>query len=391
MTTIPTITEIRDMLISAFETQFGITVTRGQRVFLYALAVVLAGFFKLNYLQLGKVQQNLAPDKADKDTLIRYGDLRLGRGPRPATAGEFTISLTVNTTGTIPARTQFQSDETATNPGILYVLDNDFAVSGTVPALYDIQVRALTPGMAGKLYPGDSLTATSPIAIASPNAFYDSEVVAPIDAETIEEYRQKVIQSYRLEPQGGAASDYRLWGLDAPGVKQIYPYAVSGFAGKVKVYVEATEDDSIDGAGTPSSTILGDVEDCIELNPDTTLPLAERGRKPLATVVEVAPVNVLPVEFIMENYVGRTFDVDNTIRQALRDYLSGIRPFIASADDPATRNDVVSRAGANKAVIDALPLSVYTDIKLEVDGSLVSTYQFDNGAIPTLFAVTFTP
>lgn len=394
MTTIPTFAELRASIISDLETEFSISIPVVGKVFLYVLATIQAAKLKLYYLALGKVQRNIAPDLAETEarggTLQRFGRIKLGRDPFPATQGQYHVDLNITATGTIPAATTWKSDPTSANPDKLFVLDTPATYMGALPATLTVQLRALEAGITSKLNIGDTLTATSPLLIADQTSAVVLEVVAPLAAEDIEEYRQKVLQSYRLEAQGGAASDYRLWGLDAAGVKQIYPYAVSGSPNEVDVYVEATIADSTDGRGTPTPTILEDVEDCIELDPDTTLPIAERGRRPLGVfAVNVQSIVLVPLDVTITDFVGRTAETDLIIQNALIESISIIRPFIGGADDPATRNDTVSRTGLIAAIVNALPSGVFSNVTLEVNDVVEVSYQFDNGRIPFLRAIVY--
>jgi len=387
VTTIPTFSAIRDSIIADLEAEYSISILL--RPFLYVWATVQASKFKLIYLLLGQVQKNVAPDTCDEETLIRFGMIKLGRPPRVAVQAQYEIDINITATGTIAAGTVYKSDETATSPGKLYILDTDFVYSGT-PGLVPITVRALEAGVESKLTAGDTLTATAPIAISDGIAVWSSVVVAPLAAEDIEDYRQTVLQSYRLEAQGGATADYRLWALDAAGVKQVYPYAKSGAPNEIDLFVEATKADSTDGRGTPGSTILTAVEDCIELDPDTTLTLAARGRRPLGVyAVNVQAIALKAIGVTITGYVGRTAGTDAILAAAIGEVVDKVRPFIAACDDPALRNDIISRNSIIQAVMAAIPTSVFTDIELQVDAVPLINYQLTNGTIPYLSFITY--
>ena len=387
MTTIPTFSAIRDSIIADLEAEYSISILL--RPFLYIWATVQASKFKLIYLLLGQVQKNVAPDTCDAETLVRFGMIKLGRPPRVAVQAQYEIDINITATGTIPAGTTFKSDDSSTNPGKLYILDTDFVYSG-VPGLAAIIVRALEAGVESRLTAGDTMTATAPIAISDGIGVWSSVVVAPLAAEDIEDYRQTVLQSYRLEAQGGATADYRLWALDAAGVKQVYPYAKSGAPNEIDVFVEATKADSTDGRGTPGSTILTDVAACIELDPDTTLSLADRGRRPLGVyAVNVQSVVLKAIGVTITGYVGRTTATDTILAAAIGEVVDKVRPFIAACDDPTLRNDVISRNSIIQAVMAAIPSSVFTDIELQVDSVPLINYPILNGNIPYLSFITY--
>lgn len=388
MTTIPTFSEIRASILADLETEYSISILL--RPFLYIWASIQASKFKLIYLLLGQVQKNVAPDTADAETLVRFGQIKLGRPPRVAVAAQYAVDITMTDEGTIPAGTTFKTDEGTTSPDKLFILDADFVYAGATPAVAEITVRALEAGVDSRLTAGDTMTATAPIAISEGIGVWSSVVVSPLAAEDIEDYRQTVLQGFRLEAQGGATADWRLWATDAAGVKQAYPYAKSGAPNEIDLYIEATVADSTDGHGTPGSTILAEVEDCIELDPDTTLSLAERGRRPLGVyAVNVQAVVLKAIGVTITGFVGRTAATDAILAAAIGEVVDKVRPFIAACDDPTLRNDIISRNSIIQAVMAAIPGSVFTDIELQVDSTVLINYQVANGNIPYLSFITY--
>lgn len=388
MVTIPTFTDIRSSILSDLEAEYSISILL--RPFLYVWASIQAAKFKMLYLLLGRVQKNLAPDTCDEETLIRYGMIKLGRPPRVAVQGQYVVEILMTATGTIAAGTIFKTDDYASNPGKLFILDTAFVYSGSVPATALITVRALEAGTESKLIAGDTMTATAPIAISEGIGVFSSEAVAPLAAEDIEDYRQTVLQSYRLEAQGGATADYRLWSLDAAGVKQVYPYAKSGAANEIDVFVEATIPDADDIYGTPGTAILADVAACIELDPDTTLSLADRGRRPLGVyAVNVMPIVLKPIGVTITGYVGRTSAIEAILIAAINEVINNVRPFIAACDDPTLRNDTISSHAITKAVMDAIPESIFISLELQVGSTVMVNYSLLPGNIPYASFISF--
>jgi len=391
MTTIPTREQIYNSIIEDIENEFSITVSPFGRSLFKTLAAVLAGVLKMGYLFTGNVQRQVLPDLADPEaiggTLERHGELRLGRKPFPAKSASYTATVTGINASVIPASRTWKSDDTSAAPGYLYIIDNSFTLSGTSGT---ITIRALTPGAISRLVAGNTLTITSPLPGINPTITILAETIAPKAAETIEEYRQKVIQSYRLEPQGGSKGDYRLWGYDAQGVRQIYPYAVSGSNNEVNVYVEATIADSVDGFGTPTSDILDDVAAVIEYSPDTTLTLAERGRRPLGLfAANVLAIDVQAVNITIPSFVDLTAEKQATILAALTEALYNIRPFADGIDVVAERNDILDIARISSVILQAIPGSSFAAPTFTVAGVPLPTYTFDTGEIPYLDTITY--
>lgn len=390
MITIPTLKQIYDDTISAIESEFSITIPSfGKNVF-RSLSSVQSAKLKLYYLLLAKVQKNIFVDTAEPvsmgGTLERFGIVKLGRSPFPAVAGEYSVTVTGTLGATIPAQTTFKSDDSSSNPGYLFILDNEFTLTGTTDT---ITLRALTAGQISELSISDTLTATAPIANVNKVGTISAISIEPLDAESIETYRQRAIEAYRSEPQGGAVTDYRLWASDAQGVANSYPYAKEGDDGIISLFVEATIADSTDGKGTPSAAILSDVEAVVELDPDTTLPINERGRRPLGVFqVNYLPITVVDVDITITGG-SYTANQKTAITAAITEGVDAIRPFIAGADVLANRNDVLN---SNKVVFmiqSTVPSVIFTSVTLEFDTVALSTYTFLNGEIPYLASVTY--
>ena len=391
MITIPTLAELRTQIKSDLESNLQITIPVFGKAILWAITLVQAAKLKLIYLAIGLTQKNIFIDTADPasmgGTLERFGIVKLGRPPFPAVAGQYQVQVTGQLGAIINIPLTFKSNDTALNPGRIYQLDSPYTMPG---ATGTITLRALEAGIQSKLQIGDQLTATSPIALVSSIATVLSEVVQPLDSENIEDYRQKGILAYQLEPQGGAGSDYIIWAGDAQGVLRSYPYARSGYTSEVNLFIEATLADSTDGKGTPGAAILTEVEAVVNFDPDTTKPLTERGRRPLGMIVNYLPITVQFVDIVITGYEGLTPAIETLIFNALTEDLKNVRPFVASANVLANKNDIISVPRLSFFVQVAVPQSVYNSLSFSIDGtSIAGAYVFQNGDIPYLNSITF--
>jgi len=392
MINIPTISQLYTAIKSDLETEFGFSIPIFGKVFIRALAAVQAAKLKLFYLAVGVVQKNVFVDTADPEasggTLERFGRIKLGRDPFPAQAGQYKVTVTGVIAALIPAQTTFKSNDDSLSPGFLFILDNAYIMVTTSD---EITLRALTAGTASKLAAGDTLTATAPIANVNRSAVVSSESVPPLDSENIEDYRSAAVLAYQLEPNGGAASDFRIWAADVQGVARVYPYAKSGATAEVNLYVEATPADSTDGLGTPSATMLQQVEAVVEMDPDTTKPINERGRRPLGIwAVHYLPVTIKTIDIEIASFQGLTVDIQTAIENALDSLVSAIRPFVAGADVLEAKNDILDANRIISAILSVRPGSVFGAITIEVNGTPVSTWTFTGGDIPNLNSVSFT-
>lgn len=390
MINIPTLQTLISDLIAQLEAQYGDTISTTGKSALRATANTLGGQLKLLYLVLANAQKNMLPDTADSTavggTLERWGFIKLGRYPFQATAGEYTLQVTGSVGSVINSQVTFLSDDTSLNPGQLYILDNAYTII-SVPDY--INVRALTPGSVAKLNIGDTLTPTSPIALVnSPLSVY-MEVTQPLDAESIDEYRAEVIQSFLLSPQGGAATDYRLWSQDAQGVANVYPYAATGYTNRVNLYVESNISDSTDGKGTPSGAMLAAEESVVNFNPNESLTTLQRGRRPITVIVNYLPVTIINVDIIIPSFIGLTTDKQTLIQSALTLYVNAIRPFVAAADILSNKNDTIDVNSIVSVILSAVPGASFAAPVLKINGVSMSTFQFIDGNIPYLNSVTY--
>lgn len=385
MTTIPTLSQIYTDIIADIEAEYSITIPLVGKSFLRALAAVQAAKLKLFYLGLGKLQKNIFADTADSEsiggTLERFGRVKLGRNPFPATAGQYDVTVTGTIGTTIPASTTFKSDDDSLHPGILFVLDVAFVTTSSPDT---ITLRCLTPGLEGQLSISDTLTITAPVPLLDSEATVTVENIEPIAAEEIEDYRTKVLAAYQLEPQGGAGSDYQIWAAEVQGVETSYPYAKSGVSNEINLFIEATLVDSTDGKGTPTGAILTNVETAIE-SPTVDRP----SRKPLG-VYEIHYLAITPLD-VDVNVTGGTFTATEktSIFDTVELALASIRPFVSSVDVLADQNDVIDTNKLISLILEAVPGSTFGAVTLEVNSVPLTTYQFENGNIPYLNAITY--
>ncbi len=390
MINIPTINQLYTSIVSDLEAQYGVTISLVGKVALRAEALVQAGKLKLYYLAIGLLQKNIFVDTADSEsiggTLERFGRVKLGRNPYPAVSGKYTIQVTGTVGGIIKASTTFKSDDTSLSPGFLFVLDNDYTL---VSAIDSITLRALTAGEESKININNTLTATAPIALVNSSVLVTAISVSPLAAEDLEAYRLAIINSYRLEPKGGAATDYRLWSQDVQGVRYVYPYAKSNAPCEINLFVEATVLDSIDGKGTPTAQLLLDVEHAVEFDPNLNLPTLERGRRPLQVVVNYLPVTILNVDINITSFTGITVAQKALLLTAITNTVNAIRPFVDAADVLVNKNDIIDSNKIVATIISQIPGSVFGAVTIKINSVTTPNYQFALGNIAYLNSVTY--
>ncbi len=390
---IPTLQELYTSILSDLESELNINIPVFGRFVLRVFAAVQAAKLKTFYLAARIVQKNVFPDLADPEslggTLERFGRGKLGRERFLPTQGIYTVSITGDNGAVVAAGTRFKSDDSALNPGNLFILDTSFTFPST--GTQTIQLRALVGGQTSRLQVGDTLTAISPLLNIDDQVTVTVEDTIPLEGETIEQYRDAILLAFRNESRGGAFTDYRLWSSDAQGVRLTFPYAKSGESNAVDVFVEANIADSADSKGTPTPAILTEVESVINFDPDTTIPLLDRGRRPVTVILDVLAVTPKDVEITINDSINITPDDKALIQSALFELILDIRPFIDGADILDNKNDILSinriiftientigtgkSFGAVDVTVDAVPV--------------VSSIQFTQGDIPFLDQVTY--
>lgn len=390
MITIPTISELYSGIKADLEAEFGTSIPVFGKSFLRTMAIVQAARLKLYYFAIGKLQKNIFVDTADKETsggtLERFGRIKLKRDPFPAASGQYSVQVIGTVGATIPASTTFKSNDDSLSPSKLFILDVAYVLASNPDT---ITLRALEAGGDSKLIIGNKLTATAPIADVNKSVTVSAETVEPLDPEDIEEYRRKCLEAFRLEPNGGSASDYRLWASDAQGVQRVYPYAKTGFVCEVNLFVEATIADSTDGKGTPSLILLESVEDVVEYDPDISKPLNQRGRRPIQVIVHFLPISVLEIDIEISGFVGLTPTIQTSIFNAVKSVIDATRPFIPAADTLDSKNDILDLNKIINTILTVRPGSVFGAIDLKVATVSLSTFTFINGDIPHLNTITY--
>lgn len=390
MADIPTLSTLQTQIENDLRAQLEITKTWFGKVFLRILALVHAAKLKLIYLYAGNILKNIFVDTCDIEQLTRFGLVKLGRSMNPAQSGEYTLNITGTSGGQVLKGTIYKSTNSI-NPDKLFEVKTTVTLSGTTG---QISIRAIEGGQDSLLNVGDELESTIPIANVDSVAEVDSIDISPIDAEDPEDYRRLIIESFQLEPQGGAATDYRIWSADAAGVRTVYPYTKNAEIYVVQLFVEATEAATESGqpVGVPPTSILTDVENVCELDPDTTKSLNERGRRPAQAVLEVVPVIPVPVTITISDLSNTSTAVINAITSALDDLFYNIRPYIAGADGE-NKNDTIYLSQVIAAVYGAIGQGVnFSNIAIEIDSVTYSQYTFGDtpgtyGNYPYLFSL----
>ena len=387
MITAPSLSDLNSAISSNFKSQFGITSTGDLKRVLSVIAASDAGMLKLFYLALLDVQKNILPDLADYEanggTLERYGRLKLGRDPNPATQGRYTVSIT-GVNGTIlPSGTQFVNKVTNTY----------YNSTSSVTIVGGVSTVPITSTLSGSdlMQVGDTIFTVNTIVNITSSASIASIVSVPTDAEDLEVYRGLILESYRLEPNGGSAADYVKWAMDVNGIRTVYPYTTVN--GQANIYAEGNAADlGVVDSSTLELLWKNNKTGVFEFDPSDDV-INSKGRRPLG-FIGLNILSVTPVPVIV-TIVGLKDDSDHSIEaiiMAMTTLLYGKRPYIAGVGDINNRQDTLYF----KDVVSALDLildssNTYDSIDISSNGfELPCTFGLYGDAciIPTLDKVT---
>lgn len=391
----PTTQDISDNIISQMEAALSQTIPLLPKSFTRVLAKVLAGVFILLYkyagfmfLQWFVTTASIAETNVNGRLirpLVEWGRL-IGEGdPDQATQAELLVDVTVQTqVGSLPSGSQLINVDT----GVTYVtigavLLNAAVVQVTVRAVADQQDGG-GAGVIGNMEVGQTLDFASPLANVARTVTVDSQVTTGANAESETAYRARVLGRFQRRPQGGAYSDYRVWGLGVAGIIGIYPY--TGEPGVVDVYAEATVASSGSPDGIPTGAQITAIGDAIEFD-DAGL----ASRRPVGAFVSVQAITRTAFDVEVTGLsVPDATAAESAITSALTDYFLDRAPFIAGLSVLPRRDRIAQSAvaGIVNSIVDAQGGSFNTVVVTE-SASPVINYNLGNGEKAKIGALEF--
>lgn len=270
--TIPSITTIRDQIISDISARIGAAVPILPKAFIRVLATALAGVLALLYRFGGWVYRQIfaatADDAALANIATQYGIVRT-----PAVAAKLTATATGTDGTSIPAGTFW------TVGGLIYTQDTLQVISSGVAT---IAVTCLTAGAAGNS--AGILSVVSPIAGMTSTATITATTTYGVGAEDLEAYRARAVQRMQNKPQGGAAADYVMWALEVAGIVKAFAFRLT--AGYVTVYPLIA---TTGASRVPAAPKITEVQNYV----------ADVGRRPLCANVSAAAMTEKTVDVMI--------------------------------------------------------------------------------------------
>lgn len=291
----PTLQALIDRVKGDLEGGLGL-VTILRRSFLGVIARALAGLAHLLFGYLAWLERQVFLDTTDDIEIIRRWGAIWGVPQKLATFSKFVLDVTGTAATVIPVNTIYRRSD-----GVEFETDEEVTLTGSGDQL---NLTAIEPGAAGTVLVSDQIQILSPIAGLNSTGTVSAITIKPEDDESIESYRQRILDRIRNPPSGGAAHDYIQWALAVPGITRAWVGPQSLGPGTVQVFVVSDGEDPI----TPIGAKLTEVFDYIE------------GLRPVtANVTVVSPV-LFPIDMTIELRPNLT-DVQDAITTELEDLI----------------------------------------------------------------------
>ena len=392
----PTTDQINDNIVAQLEASLNQAVPLLPKSFLRVLSKALAGVFVFLYkyagfmfLQMFVRTASYAETEingAAVNPLLEWGRL-IGVGDRAAAVqAELLIDITVESQGgTLPAGTQLVGP----GNGVTYVTLASVALNAaTVQAVaraVSDQTGGGGSGTVANLEPGAVLGFANPLAAVGRDATVVSQSVTGAQPESVEAYRQRVVDRFQKLPQGGAYADYEQWGEQPAGILNVYPYT-SNFPGQVDLYVEATVASSGNADGIPTPAQLQATLDSVELNENGLA-----SRRPANALVNAFPITRAGFDIRVASLeVSDLAEVRAQIEAALADYFASREPFIVGLSVPPRKDRVTNSAvgGVVEGIVSASG-GVFAGVTMEKSGVVVPVYSLGAGEKSKVKSVSY--
>lgn len=392
-----TIEEVQQLLIRSFGHKFNTQLRILPKSFIKILCKVFAGVFIVVYKLVGWYFLQMFPETADwKEVtilgvrlrpLVKLGVLFGVGEPLAGVQWRGIITIDVLTQGSVLySGTQLKSNVT----GKLYIVEETKTL---LQQKETVSVVCTEIGTAGNLEQNDTLNFVNPYGFIKTEAVVSDVARVGLDNELESSYRNRVINRFRLQPQGGALADYRIWASEVPGVLNVYPYNDKEQPGGVLLYVSGISDVYVDRV--PDKGLLKKVGEACTYDPQT----GRATRKPLTAMLDpknngsysnVKPITVAAFDVVITGVSGiAPADFAQVVKPSLQNYFLDRDLYIRGLSDDNNRTNVVSKNHVI-TVINQIAVSVkaiFETAEIRKDGKVAPLYTLDNGELARLGAL----
>lgn len=387
-----TVDDLYSLAVTGFEHNFNKRFRLLPKSFIRVLSKVMAGLWIILYKQQAWIFLQIFPDTASFDEvevlgkrirpLVEWGEL-IGAGtPLDSTVFAGTVMGNAVADGFLYSGTQLKSDLT----GKVYLVAD--TVTLTEGEEFSANIYCTESGTAGNLDVGDALNFVAALGDVKKDAVVTHVSSSAVDGESENVYRNRVVNHWRTQPQGGALADYREWSADVPGVYQTYIYNDDDSPAGVIVYVCANEETT--GSRIASSALCVAVGESCTYNPN-----GKGNRKPVTAVLDPGHdgsyrnvKSIIETAFDVEitDYSGSLSAVKDSIKSQVKNYLKEREPYIRGLSVDDTRKD---RIDVNNIVgiINEIAIGeteYFDNVRLRLRGEEIKRYTLDKGELATL-------
>jgi hypothetical protein len=359
------ISEIRTLIIDGLQQEFNNKLRILPKSFIKILASILAAIYIVLFKQIGWMFLQIFPETAYFGEinilgirirpLVKWGVLWGAGEPRLGTQWRGTITVKVVATNTVlNTGTQLKSDFT----GKIYIVDETKTLENDTETA---ELICTSMGTIGNLEIGDRLYFVEPLGNVKKDVEVTTVSEVAIDEETEADYRYRVINRWRVQPQGGALADYRIWGMEVSGVLNVYPYNDDGSPNGVLLYVSGNP--AVFSDRIPAAALLVAVGNACTYNPET----GRANRKPMTAVIDpqnngtytnIKPVTLKIFDIYIDDLTGiSALEFSNSVKTPIKEYFLGREPYIRGLSDDNNKTNLVSKNNVS-SVVDQIAISI---------------------------------
>lgn len=360
MYTPPTTAELKDQIIADIEGAIGQTTPLLPVAFIRILAGAIAGVQALAYRFQAWIYRQIFPDTAELASLMYWGE-RYGIVRRASVAAIHTITISGTDGTNVPAGTLWSVGALNYQQVALAVISGGVATA---------QVECLDSGDETTQANSVALSLPSPIAGVT-GAVIASTVVYGEDEETVDEYRARIQDRQKRQPQGGATGDYDAWAKEVAGVVKTRVVKVGT---DVVVYplVAATG-----SARIPSAGKLTEIQNYLQ----------DPGRRPLCATVYALAATERAATLTITGLAPNSDAMKATVLAAWQDYCYAAYPKQFVDDVDAT--DVISLAAIWAILNSCGAYAVSVVLTISGIGAGISSYTLPKNEILAPGAITW--
>lgn len=358
--TIPTLEETHEFLLALGRTLFP-EMDFSRESLQWKWLRVIAGGVSDNHAHVVATQNDLLPDTAADDMLVRWGTM-LGVIKKGATPGRKDNALRVF--GTVGAAVPALQELVHTS-GLRFQIQNAEVIAST--GYVDCDVVGIDTGTQTRLSAGEVLRfASTPVDLEEAA---ELQIAIDEDGDDVEQdgaYRARILSRLSDPPLGGAPNDYVQWALEQVGVAGAFVYPQRNGLGTVDVAAFHL------GTGSARSLLAGE---------RTSLQALLDERRPVGAVVrvlETTPQTVNVEVAVIGNGEARyLFDWDDATPLTITSWNAGTRTLKFTTPRPLsmTANDRIVIASASVAAgiqftIESLSTSASDEVVLKPSATL---------------------